>query len=110
MFSRVFAIASLAALAVAGPLVARDSSQCNTGPIQCCQQVQQASDFDSIFQELGIANVFAGITGQIGTSCTPITVVGTGSGAQCNAQTVCCSGNQWGGLVNVGCMPINVNA
>ncbi|KAI6104157.1 hydrophobin-3 precursor [Pisolithus croceorrhizus] len=108
MFSRVFAVASLAALALAGPLSVRDN-QCNTGPIQCCQQVQQASTYQSAFQQLGLGSVLAGVTGQIGTQCSPISVIGTG-GTQCNAQTVCCTGTQFNGLINIGCMPINVNA
>ncbi|KAI6012100.1 hypothetical protein PISMIDRAFT_677031 [Pisolithus microcarpus 441] len=108
MFSRVFAVASLAALALAGPLSVRD--QCNTGTIQCCQQVQQASYYQSAFQEIGLGELLAGVTGQIGTQCSPISVVGASNGAQCNAQTVCCTNTQFNGLINIGCMPINVNA
>ncbi|KAI6127839.1 hydrophobin-3 precursor [Pisolithus croceorrhizus] len=108
MFSRVFAVASLAALALAGPLNVRDN-QCNTGAIQCCQQVQQASTVQSALQEIGLGSLLAGVTGQIGAQCSPITVIGTG-GTQCNAQTVCCTGTQFNGLINIGCMPINVNA
>ena len=44
MFARVFAVASLAALAVANPLAVRGGeSKCNNGQIQCCQQTQQVT-------------------------------------------------------------------
>ncbi|KAI6017142.1 hydrophobin-3 precursor [Pisolithus marmoratus] len=111
MFSRVFVVASLAVLALAGPLNARGGdSQCNTGAIKCCNQVQQASTYQSILGSVGLASLAAGVTGLVASDCSPITAVGTGSGAQCNAQTVCCTGDQFNGLVNIGCMPINVNA
>ncbi|KAI6021231.1 hydrophobin-3 precursor [Pisolithus marmoratus] len=112
MFSRVFTIASLAALAFAGPLSARGSSdnQCNTGTIQCCNQVQQASTYQATLNSIGLASLAAGVTGLVGSNCSPISALSAGTGAQCNAQTVCCTGDQFNGLVNIGCMPINVNA
>ncbi|KAF9555388.1 hydrophobin-domain-containing protein [Agrocybe pediades] len=45
-----------------------------------------------------------------GLSCNPITAIGVGSGGQCSSQPVCCTGNHMGGLVVVGCSPVNVNA
>jgi hypothetical protein len=50
MLARFFAVASLAALAVATPLSLRDG-QCNTGSIQCCQHSTSVSSeflFDSL--------------------------------------------------------------
>ncbi|KAH7884646.1 hydrophobin-3 precursor [Phlebopus sp. FC_14] len=108
MFVRFLTVASLAALAVAGPVHARD--QCNTGAINCCNSVQQASTVNSIFGLLGMPDVLTGVTGLVGTGCTPITVVGTGSGAECEQQPVCCTGNKMNGLINIGCTPINLNA
>ncbi|KIJ63808.1 hypothetical protein HYDPIDRAFT_91924 [Hydnomerulius pinastri MD-312] len=111
MFARLFAVASLAALAVAGPtsVYARDG-QCNTGAINCCNNVQSASEFSQLFSMLGLGDVLAGVTGDVGTDCTPITVVGTGSGATCQQQPVCCTDNTFNGLINIGCSPINLNA
>ncbi|KAF8438912.1 hypothetical protein L210DRAFT_3403562 [Boletus edulis BED1] len=43
MFARLFAVASLAALAVAGPAPFIVREQCNTGSINCCNRVYQAS-------------------------------------------------------------------
>ncbi|KAF8137151.1 hypothetical protein EV363DRAFT_1157137 [Boletus edulis] len=43
MFARLFAVAFLAALAVAGPAPFIVREQCNTGSINCCNRVYQAS-------------------------------------------------------------------
>ncbi|KAF9224193.1 hypothetical protein BS17DRAFT_817089 [Gyrodon lividus] len=53
--------------------------------------------------------VLPNVQGLVGLGCTPITVVGTGSGAVCTQQPVCCTGNTYSGLINVGCSPINLN-
>ncbi|KIK93357.1 hypothetical protein PAXRUDRAFT_12712 [Paxillus rubicundulus Ve08.2h10] len=110
MFARLFAVASVAALALAGTVPAAPASQCNTGTVQCCNNYQSASALNTALGSIGIVNALAGVTGNVGTDCTPITVVGTGSGASCSAQPVCCTSNQFNGLVNVGCSPVNLNA
>ncbi|KAH7886732.1 fungal hydrophobin-domain-containing protein [Phlebopus sp. FC_14] len=112
MFSRLSAAVTtcLAVFAVATPHVARQSSQCDTGSLSCCNSVQSAdsSTVTSLLSALGI--VLGDITGEVGIGCTPITVVGTGSGATCTQQPVCCTNNYYNGLVNVGCSPITLNA
>ncbi|KAF4565458.1 hypothetical protein EYR40_002466 [Pleurotus pulmonarius] len=65
------------------------AGECNTGPIQCCD------------------NVFGGITGLVGFGCSPILSIA--GGPKCNTQTVCCTGNTFNGLFNIGCTPINLN-
>jgi hypothetical protein len=81
------AILSLISLAVATPTRrnggggAPPASQCNTAPVQCCQDVQSAgSDAASkLLATVGV--VVQDLTIPIGITCTPITVVGVGSGA-----------------------------
>ncbi|KAH7908965.1 fungal hydrophobin-domain-containing protein [Hygrophoropsis aurantiaca] len=106
----VFALA--AAAMPADALAARGdsgSSQCNTGSIQCCTSATSASDPTTSLL-LGLLGVVLGpVTGLIGLGCTPITVVGTGTGAVCNQEPVCCTGNTFNGLINIGCSPINLN-
>ncbi|PBK86717.1 hypothetical protein ARMGADRAFT_939952, partial [Armillaria gallica] len=57
---------------------------------------------------LGLLGVAVGqLTGNVGVSCTPITVVGLG-GTQCSDQVVCCDDNNFNGLVSLGCTPLNI--
>ncbi|KIJ67292.1 hypothetical protein HYDPIDRAFT_84585 [Hydnomerulius pinastri MD-312] len=105
MFPRlaVISAASFALLAVA-----TGSSECDTGSLQCCNSVQ-AADSSAVTTLLGLLGIVVGdLTGQVGLGCSPITVVGTGSGATCTQEPVCCTGNSYSGLINLGCSPINL--
>ncbi|KAH7883462.1 hydrophobin 2 [Phlebopus sp. FC_14] len=102
-----FALAAVAA-AAPSPIEARDG-ECNTGSLQCCTSTFSASDPTSSAL-LGLLGIVLGpIDGLLGLGCTPITVIGTGSGATCTQQPVCCTGNTYNGLINIGCSPINLN-
>ncbi|KAI0648543.1 hydrophobin-251 [Trametes meyenii] len=108
VFSRIVAltVAILPLFAVATPLTSRSS--CSTGPIQCCDSTEKAGSAagSAILGLLGIVvqdpNVLVGLT------CSPITVIGVGSGGSCSAQTVCCEDNSHGGLVSIGCVPVSL--
>ncbi|KIJ28123.1 hypothetical protein M422DRAFT_190150 [Sphaerobolus stellatus SS14] len=94
-------------LAVAAPSP-QSVNQCNTGTTSCCNTVESATD-SPVASLLGLLGIVLGdITGQIGLGCTPITVIGVGSGANCAQQPVCCTGNTFNGLINVGCTPISL--
>ncbi|KDR80230.1 hypothetical protein GALMADRAFT_153891 [Galerina marginata CBS 339.88] len=84
------------------------SNQCNTGTISCCNSVGSASSLGltGILGLLGI--VLDPITAILGLDCSPISVIGV-AGNSCSAQPVCCTGNQFNGLINIGCTPININ-
>lgn len=59
-------------------------SHCNTGPIQCCNQVLKSGSPQAIqlLTKNGIdVGVLEGVTGLVGANCNPITVVGVGSGS-----------------------------
>ncbi|PPQ89202.1 hypothetical protein CVT25_001271 [Psilocybe cyanescens] len=98
----------LLAAASAVPRTDCPSNQCNTGTIQCCNSLLQSNtpSTNLILTLLGIA--VGPVTGVLGLGCSPIGVLGIG-GNSCTAQSVCCTGNQFNGLVNVGCSPININ-
>ncbi|OCB87599.1 hydrophobin-domain-containing protein [Sanghuangporus baumii] len=83
-------------------------SSCSTGPVQCCNSVQSASseDASNMLGLLGV--VLQDVNVPVGLNCIPISVIGAGSGGTCNAQTVCCENNQFQGLINIGCTPINI--
>ncbi|KIJ48500.1 hypothetical protein M422DRAFT_247848 [Sphaerobolus stellatus SS14] len=83
-------------------------SQCNTGDAQCCNSVTSASD-PSTADLLGLLGIVVqGVGVLVGTTCSPITVVGVGGGANCAQQPVCCTNNNFNGVVNVGCTPISL--
>ncbi|KAL0563066.1 hypothetical protein V5O48_019011, partial [Marasmius crinis-equi] len=77
-FSNLFAVSTLATLAVATPLQARQGD-CNTGPIQCCNSVTKASDpvTSVLLGLLGI--VLQDVNVLVGLTCSPITVIGGGN-------------------------------
>ncbi|TFK85228.1 hydrophobin [Polyporus arcularius HHB13444] len=107
MFAKlaIYTTAVFSVLAVATP-IARDGGSCSTGPIQCCQDVQKASD-PATSLLLGLLGVVVqAVDVAIGLDCSPITVVGVGAGGSCDANTVCCENNNVGGLISVGCLPV----
>nr|AHZ18297.1 hydrophobin 1 [Tricholoma vaccinum] len=108
MFSKVVVfVAALAAFVAASPVPGADS-QCNTGPVQCCNSVYQSqSQEGSLLASLVGANV-QDANLMAGIQCSPITAIGLGSGSKCSQQPVCCSGNHMNGLVVVGCSPVNL--
>ncbi|KAG0696330.1 fungal hydrophobin [Suillus ampliporus] len=118
MFAPSVVLTTLLAFAVGTSAVptlsARDSStcssgaQCNTGTVSCCQTTY-SSDSTALSSITGLLGIILGpIEGNVGLGCSPISVIGAGSGAVCNQEPVCCSGNTYYGLINIGCSPINI--
>ncbi|KAF5337449.1 hypothetical protein D9757_010333 [Collybiopsis confluens] len=103
-FKAAFVTAAIASLAAASPA---PRGTCSTGPIQCCNSVQSASNpvVGLLAGLLGI--VLGDLTAQVGITCSPISVIGVGGGG-CKAQTVCCQDNSHGGLISIGCLPIQL--
>ncbi|KAF9492384.1 hydrophobin, partial [Pleurotus eryngii] len=111
MFSRVifctFLILPLLAAATAIPRT-DPAPSCSTGSLQCCNSLEDASN-PIVGLLAGLLGIVLGpITAQVGLTCSPITVIGVG-GTSCSAQTVCCTGNSFNGLIVVGCSPINIS-
>ncbi|EGO22851.1 hydrophobin [Serpula lacrymans var. lacrymans S7.9] len=127
MFARIYSLFfvlyfSLLALAIPSPVdvVRREgaatstsstssssSSQCNTGSLQCCESTHSASSVFTASAPLSILAALGG--GLLGVNCSPLAPIGVGSGASCAQEPICCSGDSFSGLINVGCSPINVN-
>ncbi|KAK0191772.1 hydrophobin [Armillaria mellea] len=87
-----------------------DGAACTaTGTAQCCASTQSSTDLSApVTTLLGLLGVVVGqLTGNVGLSCSPITVIGVG-GTQCNNQVVCCDNNNFNGLVSLGCTPLNI--
>ncbi|KAJ7574575.1 hydrophobin 2 [Mycena floridula] len=96
---------ALATLAAATP-ASRNVAPSSPGN-QCCSSVQDASSPSAvtILKSLGIDA--SSITGLVGLGCSPITVVGAGSGA-CSSTTVFCQDNSHGNLISLGCVPVTL--
>ncbi|PPQ70606.1 hypothetical protein CVT26_013205 [Gymnopilus dilepis] len=95
-------------LAAASAIPRNDGGNCDTGSIQCCNATQQSST--TLLSELSglLGLVLPDITGLIGLSCSPLSILGAG-GNSCSAQPVCCTDNSFNGLIALGCNPININ-
>ncbi|OBZ65622.1 Fruiting body protein SC3 [Grifola frondosa] len=55
-----------------------------------------------------IGVVISDVDALVGLTCSPISVIGVGSGSACTANPVCCDSSPIGGLVSIGCVPVNV--
>lgn len=81
---------------------------CNSGPVLCCNSLMPATDAN-LAQLSGLLGVqLPSVPGDIGLSCNPLSVLGLG-GNSCSAQPVCCTNNTYGGLISLGCVPVNLN-
>ncbi|KAF8063152.1 hydrophobin 2 [Lyophyllum atratum] len=90
------------------PTSTTPASQCNTGSMQCCNSVQSSDSAGvaAIAALLGV--VIQGVAVPVGLTCSPINAAGIGSGGACTAQPVCCSNNNFNGVIVIGCTPINI--
>ncbi|KAH0580851.1 hypothetical protein H2248_012011 [Termitomyces sp. 'cryptogamus'] len=81
-----------------------DGCNADTGSQQCCDQLQDAKNpvVGVVAGLLGV--VIDALTGQVGLTCSPIV-----GGAECNSQAVCCNGDNFNGLLVLGCSPLNIN-
>ncbi|CDO70107.1 hypothetical protein BN946_scf184806.g34 [Trametes cinnabarina] len=101
MFSRV-AVAAILAL----PLLAV-AQNCNTGAIQCCNSIESSDSAvgSALLSLLGVVVEDVGVA--LGLGCSPISVIGVGQ-SSCAANPVCCQNNNVGGLVSIGCVPVEL--
>ncbi|KAI0029934.1 hypothetical protein K488DRAFT_15455, partial [Vararia minispora EC-137] len=60
---------------------------CNSGSVQCCNQVQEVSAPTLSPPYALIPGFLQGANFPVGTDCSPLAL---GAGGQCNQQTVCC--------------------
>ncbi|PVG00406.1 hypothetical protein CPB86DRAFT_701504, partial [Serendipita vermifera] len=79
------------------------------GEAQCCQSIHQTTSTHSQFITglLGIA--LPADKSMLGIQCTPIANLLSLTGSStCHSQSVCCTGNDYHGLVTLGCSPISL--
>ena len=81
---------------------------CTSGAVFCCNNLMPATNAN-LAQLSGLLGVqLPSVPGFIGLTCNPASVLGIG-GNSCSAQPVCCTNNNFGGLINLGCVPVNLN-
>ncbi|KAH6901334.1 fruiting body protein SC1 [Coprinopsis sp. MPI-PUGE-AT-0042] len=102
-----FVAAALAASAMAAP--SGGVSQCNGSTLKCCNSVQENKPTNKgLTSIIGLLGLDASqLAAQVGITCTAVNVLAVG-GNKCAGQTACCSGNNFNGLVNAACVPVNV--
>ncbi|KAF8625146.1 hypothetical protein AX17_006924 [Amanita inopinata Kibby_2008] len=113
MFSKlaIFVAATMAISAIATPVPTSNmENSCNSGTVQCCNEYHESNSEagSAILGVLGL-NV-QDVKGKVGFHCTPLSVIGTGSGSSCSSQPTCCTQNNFNGLVAIGCSPVNASA
>ncbi|KDR84156.1 hypothetical protein GALMADRAFT_133512 [Galerina marginata CBS 339.88] len=93
------AIGTVAFLAIAFPILAA-ADFCNTGSILCCSSLVPSSSQTAfaLSEILGLPPPLGG--GFVGLSCTPLSVIGVGTG--CSGQLACCTGNNFQGVMAFG--------
>ncbi|KAF9262862.1 fungal hydrophobin [Marasmius fiardii PR-910] len=75
--------------------------------LQCCQQAVQADDPAAAGALALLGIVLQDVNVLVGLNCSPITVIGGGNGP-CSQTTVICNDNSYGGLINIGCIPVTI--
>ncbi|KDR70672.1 hypothetical protein GALMADRAFT_76001, partial [Galerina marginata CBS 339.88] len=62
-------------------------------------------------QLLGLLGIAADPDTQVGITCSPVTVTGTGSMPSCSTSpVVCCTTNVLNGVAALGCSPVDVTS
>ncbi|KAG8217177.1 hypothetical protein J3R82DRAFT_5258 [Butyriboletus roseoflavus] len=102
-FAVLVPVAALAAVAGAAPntLVARVSSLCGTGSLECCSQLYTQSEFESLYPSLLqlLGNPISGSqSGLVGANCS------VDVGIFCTQQLACCTGTTSGPVSRPVCL------
>ncbi|KAG8768827.1 hypothetical protein FRC20_008056 [Serendipita sp. 405] len=88
---------------------ALNSGSCNVGEAQCCQSIHQSGDKKGQFLTSLLSLAIPAEGTMLGVQCTPIANLLPLTGSEtCHSQPVCCTGNEYHGLVNVGCSPLSL--
>ncbi|TFK98570.1 fungal hydrophobin-domain-containing protein, partial [Pterulicium gracile] len=114
----MFAKLSILVLAVSGALAATiqprggaAAPSCSSGPVQCCNTVQDpdSANYAATKQTLGLLDAaIQGLGVPIGVGCTPISVIGVGPGSSCSGESVCCEDTTYSGTIGLGCVPVGL--
>ncbi|KAJ6634779.1 Hydrophobin-3 [Pseudolycoriella hygida] len=84
------------------------SSNCQSNKVQCCNSIQAANSPAAFLAALIAGINLNGVLGTVGLQCVAPTVIG-GGGVSCTSQAACCTGNNFKGIIVIGCTPITLS-
>ncbi|KIY45479.1 fungal hydrophobin [Fistulina hepatica ATCC 64428] len=83
-------------------------SDCAVSNTQCCDTITTTSD-PAVNVLLGLLGIVVNLVDVVvGLTCTPISILSGGNNG-CSGEVVCCEDDNFNGLIDIGCTPINVN-
>ncbi|GJE88780.1 hydrophobin family protein [Phanerochaete sordida] len=112
MFSRLATFATFATLALLAAATPTSIGAGSSGGVipggettACCASTEssQSAAGAAILKSIGV--VVQDVNALVGLDCSPISVVGVGSGSACSGTTVSCSNGIFGSI-GVGCVPV----
>ncbi|KAF8512475.1 fungal hydrophobin-domain-containing protein [Gautieria morchelliformis] len=102
MFFKPVVVSTFAILATAAAPTTT-TSQCNTGAAQCCNSVGAANSLPGAAAIIGLLGIILQDPSVVvGLNCVNI------AGSTCTQQPVCCTNNNFNGVINIGCTPISL--
>ncbi|KAI0812429.1 hydrophobin-251 [Irpex lacteus] len=107
MFSRIaFFALPLLAVATSAASIARNDAP-SSPATACCDSTIPANSAAGAAILKGLGVDLSNLDVLLGLTCSPITVIGVGSGSECSGSTVSCSNGVVGGI-GIGCVPISL--
>ncbi|KAF9457569.1 fungal hydrophobin-domain-containing protein [Collybia nuda] len=86
------------------------ASQCNVSNLKCCNSTQESDALlPPVTTLLGLLGInLSDLTALVGVTCGGLNILSLGV-SDCTAQPVCCSNNNFSGIVALGCTLINLS-
>ncbi|RPD55315.1 hypothetical protein L226DRAFT_538155 [Lentinus tigrinus ALCF2SS1-7] len=101
-FSRAIVLVALPLLAVATSRM----HKVRAPAASCCKSLEPASSDAGAAALKAISVVVQDVNVLVGLTCSPITVIGVGSGGECSDYTVSCADNSHFPLVGIDCVSV----
>ncbi|EMD35900.1 hypothetical protein CERSUDRAFT_96125 [Gelatoporia subvermispora B] len=110
MFALKSAVAAalLAAPALVVALPQSSGSECQPAQVQCCDTMAPG-DSDHMRAVGKALKMNVDESKWYGTGCSQSGLLGLGGGTSCTTSPMCCEGNDFGGLIGLGCLPISID-
>ncbi|KAF9457570.1 fungal hydrophobin [Collybia nuda] len=106
----VITMLALPLLSAATTTPTTPASECDVDNLKCCNSTQESDALTPpLTTLLGLLGVnLSDLTAMVGSTCGALHILSLGV-SDCTAQPVCCSNNNFNGIVALGCTPINLS-